>query len=240
LIFFRKSIENLFYSKSQPVIYKEKEVILFSVRTMKTIDELIHKAVELQAGGLSAGQIADELNVSRETATWLLVHAKKKDVTQAPKDIYVNWSNIGKSSNRQRFIAGALIDMILDSLDEEQCVDVIIGVALSGIPLANLVADDLGCEFATYQPNKQHWEPGSKDMGGTISQNFAQVEGKNCVIIDDVVTTGTTLSEAVAVVEGAGGKPVAIAVLVDKKGIEDIQGIPVNALLRVTRVDKQE
>lgn len=207
---------------------------------MKTIDELIHKAVELQAGGLSAGQIADELNVSRETATWLLVHAKKKDVTQAPKDIYVDWSNIGKSSNRQRFIAGALLDIIFDSIGEEQYVDVVIGVALSGIPLANLVADELGCEFATYHPNKQRWEPGSKDMGGTISQNFAQVKGKNCVIIDDVVTTGTTLSEAVAVVESAGGKPVAIAVLVDKKGIDDIQGIPVNALLRVTRVDKQE
>jgi orotate phosphoribosyltransferase len=210
------------------------------VRIMKTIDELIQKAVELQTGGLSAGQIADELNISRETATWLLVHAKKRDTSQAPKDIYVDWSNIGRSSNRQRFIAGAMIDMIFDSLDPEQDVDVVIGVALSGIPLASLVADDLGCEFATYHPNKQRWEPGSKDMGGTISQNFAQVEGKNCVIVDDVVTTGTTLLEAVAIIEGAGGKPIAIAVLVDKKGIKDIQGIPVNALLRVTRVDKAE
>lgn len=207
---------------------------------MKTINELIQKAVELQAGGLSAGQIADELNVSRETATWLLVHAKKRDVSQAPKDIYIDWSNIGRSSNRQRFIAAALIDLVFDRLDEEQCVDVVIGVALSGIPLANLVADELECEFATYHPNKQRWEPGSKETSGTISQNFAQVSGKNCIIIDDVVTTGTTLSEAVAVVEGAGGKPVAIAVLVDKKGIEDIQGVPVNALLRVTRVDKIE
>lgn len=207
---------------------------------MKTIDELIQKAVELQTGGLSAGQIADELNVSRETATWLLVHAKKRDISQAPKDIYIDWSNIGKSSNRQRFIAGALIDMILDGLDAEQDVDVVIGVALSGIPLANLVADELGCEFATYHPNKQRWEPGSKETGGTISQNFAQVEGKNCIIIDDVVTTGTTLSEAVVVIERTGGKTISIAVLVDKKGIEDIQGVPVNALLRVTRVDKTE
>jgi len=207
---------------------------------MKTIDELIQKAVELQTGGLSAGQIADELNVSRETATWLLVHAKKRDTSQAPKDIYVDWSNIGKSSTRQRFIAGALIDMIVGSLDEEEDVDVVIGIALSGIPLANLVADELGCEFATYNPNKQRWEPGSKETGGTISQNFAQVEGKNCVLIDDVVTTGTTLSEAMSAIERAGGKTISIAVLVDKKGIEDIQGVTVNALLRVTRMDKAE
>ncbi|MCZ7356965.1 MAG: orotate phosphoribosyltransferase-like protein [Candidatus Methanoperedens sp.] len=206
---------------------------------MKTIDELIQKAVELQAAGLLTGQIADELNVSRETATWLLTHAKKGDNVQAPKDIYVDWSNIGRSSTRQRLIAGALTDMILDCL-EETCVNVVIGVALSGIPLANMVADELGCEFSTYHPNKQRWEPESKETKGTISQNFAQVEGKNCVLIDDVVTTGTTLTEAVAVLEALNAKPVAIAVLVDKKGIDSIQGVPINALLRVTRVDKIE
>ncbi len=207
---------------------------------MKTIDELIQKAVELQAGGLTAGQIADELNVSRETATWLLVHAKKRDVTAVPKDVYIDWSNIGRSSNRQRLVAGALADMILDCLDETERIDVVIGIALSGIPLANMIADELGCEFSTYHPNKQRWEPESKETKGTISQNFAPVEGKNCVIIDDVVTTGTTLTEAVAALETMRAKPIAIAVLVDKKRIDNIAGVPLNALLRVTRVDKAE
>jgi len=208
---------------------------------MKTIDELIQKAVELQAGGLLTGQIADELNISRETATWLLVHAKKGDSTAAPKDIYIDWSNIGRSSNRQRLIAGSLTDMVMECLSKtENDIDVIVGVALSGIPLANLVADELGVEFATYHPNKQKWEPESKDIGGTISQNFAKVSGKNCVLIDDVVTSGTTLTEAIAVLENLGAKPVAIAVLIDKKGIDEISGVPLTALLRVTRVDKTE
>jgi orotate phosphoribosyltransferase len=208
---------------------------------MKTIDELTRKAIELQAAGLLTGQIADELNISRETATWLLVHAKKGDSTAAPKDIYIDWSNIGRSSYRQRLIAGALVDMILDCLGEtEQEIEVVVGVALSGIPLANLAADELGCEFTTFHPNKQRWEPESKETKGTISQNFASVEGKNCILIDDVVTSGTTLKEAVAVLEGLGAKPVAIAVLIDKKGIDDISGVPLNALLRVTRVDKIE
>ena len=208
---------------------------------MKTIDQLIQKAVELQAGGLLTGQIADELNVSRETATWLLVHSKKGDATAAPKDIYIDWSNIGRSSTRQRMIASSLTDMVIECLNKtESDIDVIVGVALSGIPLANLIADELGVEFATYHPNKQKWEPESKDIGGTISQNFAKVTGKNCVVIDDVVTSGTTLTEAVAVLETLGAKPVAIAVLIDKKGIDEISGVPLNALLRVTRVDKSE
>ncbi|CAG0978251.1 partial orotate phosphoribosyltransferase, partial [Methanosarcinales archaeon] len=87
---------------------------------------------------------------------------------------------------------------------------------------------------------KQKWEPESKETGGTISQNFAKVAGKNCVIIDDVVTSGTTLTEAVAVLENLGAKPVAIAVLIDKKGFDEISGVPLNALLRVTRVDRSE
>jgi orotate phosphoribosyltransferase len=204
---------------------------------MKTIEELIQKAVELQAGGLLTGQIADELNVSRETATWLLVHSKKGDATAAPKDIYIDWSNIGRSANRQRLVASSLTDMIIECLSKTQNdIDVIVGIALSGIPLANMIADELGVEFATYHPNKQKWEPESKDIGGTISQNFAKVAGKNCVLIDDVVTSGTTITEAVAVLENLGARPVAIAVLIDKKGIDEISGVPLNALLRVTRV----
>jgi len=54
------------------------------------------------------------------------------------------------------------------------------------------------------------------------------------------VTSGTTLIEAIAVLENLGAKPVAIAVLIDKKGIDEISGVPLNALLRVTRVDKTE
>ncbi|MCE8425683.1 MAG: orotate phosphoribosyltransferase-like protein [Candidatus Methanoperedens sp.] len=206
---------------------------------MKTIDELTRKAVELQTAGLLTGQIADELNISRETATWLLTHVKKGDAAQAPKDIYIDWSNIGKSSNRQRMIASAMIDLVFDSL-EERHIDVVIGIELSGIPIANLIADELGCEFAAYHPNKQRWEPESTDIKGTISQNFAQIEGKNCILIDDVVTTGTTLSEAVSAIELLGAKPLAIAVLVDKKGIDDVSGVKLNALLRVTRVDRIE
>jgi orotate phosphoribosyltransferase len=210
---------------------------------MKTIDELIQKAVELQAGGLLTGQIADELNVSRETATWLLVHSKKGDVTAAPKDIYIDWSNIGRSSTRQRLIASSLTDMVVECLsktEKETDIDLIVGVALSGIPLANMIAEELGVEFATYHPNKQKIDPELDGAKGTISQNFAKVSGKNCVLIDDVVTSGTTLTEAISVLVGLGAKPVAIAVLIDKKGIDDIAGVPLNALLRVTRVDKIE
>jgi len=39
---------------------------------MKNVDDLIGSANELADQGLSNGEIADELNVSRETASWLV------------------------------------------------------------------------------------------------------------------------------------------------------------------------
>jgi orotate phosphoribosyltransferase len=52
---------------------------------MNNIEDLIQKASELQSYGLVIVQIADELNVSRETATWLLTRSKKGETTPAQK-----------------------------------------------------------------------------------------------------------------------------------------------------------
>lgn len=206
---------------------------------MKTIDQLTKKAIELQKSGLLTGQIADELNISRETATWLLLHSKKgNDEKEAPRDIYIDWSNIGKNSIRQKFISCAIADMISESTDQN--IDVVVGIALSGIPLANKIAEEFKCEFATYHPNKQRWEPDTKETKGAISQNFANVEGKNCVIIDDVVTSGTTLNEAVSLLRQLGANPISIAVMIDKKGIYDVLGVPLNSLIRIKIVDKTD
>ncbi|MDD1741708.1 MAG: orotate phosphoribosyltransferase, partial [Methanotrichaceae archaeon] len=60
---------------------------------------------------------------------------------------------------------------------------------------------------------------------------------KECVIIDDVITTGRTLEETLEYLEKHGAEVNAIAVLLDKKGIEQISGVPVVSLLKVIRVN---
>ncbi|MDI6860117.1 MAG: orotate phosphoribosyltransferase-like protein [Methanocellales archaeon] len=192
------------------------------------IDELVKKAMELRNKGLRSGEIADELNVSSETATWLLTRPTK----EAPKDIFVDWSKIGLSSQRMRYIASALTDMVLESLDED--IDVVVGVALSGIPFASLVADELGAELAVFLPSKHR---AKQDVKGTFSHNFAQVEGRKCIIIDDVITTGATMQETVEVLEELGAEPLAISVMIDKKGLESVAGVPLHSLIKMGRVE---
>jgi orotate phosphoribosyltransferase len=204
---------------------------------MKNIRDLIQKALELKQSGLSEGQIADELNVSRETATWLLAHSPKGDISKAPKDIYVNWSNIGRSARRLSLMSSALSDLLFESLESSGAdVDVVVGVALSGVPIASLVAEKLDVEMAVFQSSKHSYN----GSGGMLSQNFSTVSGKDCIIVDDVVTTGTTISEAISLLKENKANPTAIGVLIDKKGIDSVDGVLLNSLLRVSRVDKIE
>jgi len=194
---------------------------------MKNIETLMKKATELKAEGLVEGQISEELNVSSETVTWLLTHAEKASTSPGPKDISVDWSMIGKSAFRLSHISQALSDLLYETLDFTECgVDVVVGIALSGLPLASMVASDLAAELAVYTPSKQMLTQGNKKARGNLSANFSEVKDKECIIIDDVVTSGRTLEETVEYLDEHGAKINAIAVLIDKKERMRSQGCP--------------
>jgi orotate phosphoribosyltransferase len=205
---------------------------------MKNIESLMKKATELKAEGLVEGQISEELNVSSETVTWLLTHAEKTGAP-GPKDISVDWSMLGRSAYRLGHISQAMSDMIYECLDASDAgVDVVVGIALSGLPLASLIANDLCAELAVYTPSKQMLsQDPSKKLRGNLSTNFSEVREKECVVVDDVITTGRTIEEAVEHLDEHGAKINAIAVLIDKKGTDRIAGVPVTSLLKVIRVN---
>lgn len=205
---------------------------------MNNIETLIKKATELKSEGLVEGQISEELNVSSETVTWLLTHAETTGTGQGPKDISVDWSMIGKSAFRLSHVSQALSDIIDESLiSSDSGVDVVVGIALSGLPLASMIANDLSAELAVYTPSKQMLSQEGKKLRGNLSANFSDVNDKECVIIDDVVTSGRTLEETVEYLDEHGAKINAIAVLIDKKGTDEIAGVPVVSLLKVIRVN---
>ena len=196
---------------------------------MKKLEELIDKARHLKEKGLTTGEIADELNVSRETALWLLTKAKTE---RPPSDVYVEMKNISSLPFRLRNMAKTLSSMI-SSLDSPE---VVVGVATSGIPIATMVAEELDCELAVYYPKKLKWDGEESHVRGTFSENFAGVANKKCVIVDDIITTGTTILEVSESIRKRGGSVVASAVLVDKRSQDDIEGIPVLSVLKVFRL----
>ena len=131
---------------------------------MKEIEALIKKALNYKESGLTEHEIADELNVSKETAVWLLSKGKQK---KPAGDVKIGWRSVGVYPSRIGFISDALCDIILEECED---VDTIVGIALNGIPYATFIADKLGLEMAIFRPHYQ--------KSGAFSSNYASVNGK--------------------------------------------------------------
>jgi orotate phosphoribosyltransferase len=213
---------------------------------MKNVDDLIESAAELSARGLSKGEIADELNVSRETASWLVGRTGRDatledDEGAGPHDIHVDWSALGRDSNRLNLTGRAMADLVSGGVGPDGDVDLVVGIEKAGTPLATTVARELDTDLATYAPRKHQWEEGDlENLGAAFSKNFADVRGRECYIVDDTVTSGTTMRETMEAVREQGGEPVGCVVLVDKRGLDEIDGVPVHSLLQVLRVGDGE
>ncbi|KAB1196691.1 MULTISPECIES: transcriptional regulator GfcR [Haloferax] len=210
---------------------------------MKNVDDLIASAAELADRGLSKGEIADELNVSRETASWLVDRsgaATKPEPEQkpdGPHDIHVDWNAIGSGGRRLTYIGRALADLLTETHDSA---DVTIGIEKAGVPLATSVSRELETSLGSYSPAKHQWDEGDiEDLGGGFSRNFAPVSGQRCFIVDDTVTSGTTLRETIESIRAEGGEPLACVVIVDKQGVDEIDGVPVYSLINVVRVGEK-
>ncbi|MDD1678117.1 MAG: orotate phosphoribosyltransferase-like protein, partial [Methanomicrobiales archaeon] len=89
-------------------------------------------------------------------------------------------------------------------------------------------------KVALYYPSKH--SSGTRPTG-SISGNFAPVKGERCLIVDDVITSGKTLKEVVSHLRSNGAIPLAILVIFDKRGLREVEGVPVYPLFTVTMLD---
>jgi orotate phosphoribosyltransferase len=211
---------------------------------MKNVDDLIESAAELAERGLSKGEIADELNVSRETASWLVERSGTAPTnnspvsTGSPHDIHVDWSAIGRDSFRLEAVSSAMADLLGK---EGEDVDLTVGIEKAGAPIATHIAREIDADLATYAPRKHQWDEGDlADLGGSFSRNFAQIRGRDCYVVDDTITSGTTMTETIEAIREQGGNPVAACVLVDKQGLDEVEDVPVYSLLQVITVGSDE
>ena len=110
--------------------------------------------------------------------------------------------------------------------------DLLFGPAYKGIPLATAVA----CEYArrgrdlpvafNRKEAKTHGE------GGTLIG--APLAGKRVLIVDDVITAGTAIREALGLIRDAGGVPAGIVIALDRQEVAPGEGPPMSAAQAVT------
>jgi orotate phosphoribosyltransferase len=97
--------------------------------------------------------------------------------------------------------------------------------ALGGIVVGHEVGRALGVRaiFAERQEGKL-----------TLRRGFTVSEHERVLVIEDVVTTGTSTRETIDVVTAAGGDVVGAAAIVDRSGGGAPLGVPFEALLDLT------
>ena len=196
-----------------------------------SIEKMAAKAAELKGKGHSTREICQEMHLSQATVEWLLAKQASEAFSEAlPADVKVGWRTIGVSGSRISSIADIMADVILEEQTKKAFdVDMISGLTNNGIPLATIVSEILEVDFGMVRTSREGTEP-------NYASNYAGIKGKNVILIDDVISSGSTMREAIKFVREQGGNAVLIMVLINKRGEDELDDVPLRALIRARPV----
>ena len=102
--------------------------------------------------------------------------------------------------------------------------NVVVAPAMGGIVVGHEVARGFGCRSLFTE---------REGTTMTLRRGFTLERGETVVVVEDVVTTGKSTREVLAVVEAAAAKVVGIASLVDRSSGQAGFEVPFEALLRI-------
>lgn len=135
-------------------------------------------------------------------------------------DTYFQCARLLQFPELARELGAALAGLFAD----EAC-DLVVSPALGGILIGHEVARALGRRFVFTE---------RKDGVMGIRRGFSLEKGEKVIIVEDVVTRGTSLLEVRDVVEAAGGRVVGLTSIIDRTGGEVELPLPLRSLARVT------
>jgi|TARA_B110000495_G_scaffold70643_1_gene60249 orotate phosphoribosyltransferase len=194
-----------------------------------SVDELRAKVQEDRNKGLNTQQIADELSLSQTTIRWLSTEKYSNNIVSEdrPTDVQVGWRSVAVKASRIEAISYIFADIIEEEIGDE--VDTIVGISINGIPFAQAIAGQLDLDLAVSRSI-------SEEEGAHISEIFANVSGKRVVVVDDVVSSGTTLKKTINNLRKAGADVRLCLVLANKSEANALEGVPLRGLVRVVTV----
>ena len=190
-----------------------------------SVDDLRATVEQLRSKGINTQQIADEMSLSQTTIKWLSSGGVGSE--DRPDDIRVGWRSIAVKAGRIEAISYVFCDILEEEIGDD--VDTIVVISINGIAFAQAIGGQLDLDLAVSRSI-------SEDGGGHISEVFADVEGKRCVVVDDVLSGGTTMTKTVNTLRAAGAEVKLCMVLANKSHRNEIEGVPLRGLVRVVTV----
>jgi orotate phosphoribosyltransferase len=196
-------------------------------RTMVlSIEELKVLASNLRKEGLNTQQIADELSLSQDTITWLLTGSGE---SERPSDVRIGWRTLGVRPQRIAAVGSIMADVADEEVGYDD-IDTVVGISINGIAFAYEVARTLESDVTVFRTTDEG--AGS----GSLSNKYGQVAGKRVIIIDDVLSSGVTMSKTIQAIREAGGEVALAIVLVNKTTRNEIDDVPLRGLIRAVAV----
>ena len=191
-----------------------------------SIEELKVLAANLRKEGLNTQQIADELSLSQDTITWLLTGTGEQD---RPTDVRIGWRTLGVRPHRIASVGAIMADVADEEIGFDN-VDTVVGISINGIAFAYEVARSLESDMTVFRTTD------GGEGNGSLSNKYGQVAGKSVIIIDDVLSSGVTMSKTIESIREAGGEVVLAVVLVNKTTRNEIDDVPLRGLIRAVAV----
>ena len=191
-----------------------------------SIEELKALASNLMKEGLNTQQIADELSLSQDTITWLLSGTGD---SERPSDVRIGWRTLGVRPQRIAAVGSIMADVADEELSFEN-IDTVVGISINGIAFAYEVARILESDVTVFRTTDEG------EGSGSLSNKYGQVAGKRVVIIDDVLSSGKTMSKTIQSIRAAGGEVSLAIVLVNKTTRNEIDDVPLRGLIRAVAV----
>lgn len=197
------------------------------LRTMVlSIEELKALASNLMKEGLNTQQIADELSLSQDTITWLLSGTGDGE---RPSDVRIGWRTLGVRPHRIAAVGSIMADVADEELGIEN-IDTVVGISINGITFAYEVARILESDMTVFRTTDEG------EGSGSLSNKYSQVAGKRVVIIDDVLSSGKTMTKTIQSIRAAGGEVSLAIVLVNKTTRNEVDDVPLRGLIRAVAV----
>lgn len=126
-------------------------------------------------------------------------------------------------------VAAEFAESIAESF-KDQNIAAVVSPAIGGIIIGHEVARALGARFM--------WTE-RQDVAMVLRRGFSISPGEKVLVVEDVVTTGGSTRETVAVLQGLGANVIGAASIIDRSAGEANVGVPRTALatLNVPSVD---
>jgi len=113
--------------------------------------------------------------------------------------------------------------LLAERFDELE-IDVVVSPAVGGVVLGQEVARGLG---------RRHVFAERKDDGFSVRRGFEILKGENVLIVDDVLTRGTSFGEIRRTVDDHDATVIGLGVIVDRREADVSIDVPVHALVQM-------